>query len=823
MQTDYQPVILNVDDDEIGRYATTKILKKAGFRVIESANGLDAVRLASDSELIVLDVNLPDISGFEVCRRIKSDPTTSHIPVLHLSATYHDTDSTEQGLEMGAEAYLTHPVEPRVLIAYVKSLLRAHSLETELVKSKRALMAITACHKAMLRAQDDVELTSDVCRTLVEIGRYSMVWVGYAERNESGAIRPVAFSGQGGGFFDKASLVWLEGKNGCEPTGAAIRTAKPAKILLVPDAPDNEPWMLEAIRRGYRSSLAIPLMYLSKPFGAVTFYSQGQDEFSEERIVFLSQLADDLSYGISNIRIREVKKSAEEAVRESAEKYRLLFSKESDAVILIDSETHDVMDANEAAEKIYGYTREELLGAKVSMFYADPAKVPDRRELFNEAGNATIVDGLHRKKDGTVFPVEISSGHFTWKGKTIICEIIRDVTERQKAALEKEELKWQLFQSQKLEALGTLVGGIAHDLNNMLQVILGYSQIMLSGKSLHDPNYEDLQRIVHSAEQQAELVKSLLMYARKAPTNKVPVELNRQIEQMTDMLFRSFPKMIDIDLDLDANLYNVIADPSQINQVIMNLAINAKEAMQDQGRLGIETRNVTLGDDYARSPDGAKPGKYVMLLVSDTGKGMDEQTLSRMFDPFFSTKQRGSERGTGMGLCVVKGITEEHDGYISCESMLGKGTTFRVFFPAHNVVEKLDARSEEALEKHGTGTILLIDDEPALIDLGTRVLNNAGYSVVQANNGIEAIELFKMRKDEISLVILDLIMPKMSGMECLRELAKIDPSVKVIIVTGISLEESMMEELGPLICGIVKKPFKMSELNIAVHKVLSSN
>lgn len=821
MVMDPGPVILNVDDDEIGRYATTKILKKAGFRVIESATGFDAIRLAIDSELVVLDVNLPDISGFEVCRRIKTDPTTSHIPVLHLSATYQDTDSTEQGLDGGAEAYLTHPVEPRVLIAYVKALLRAHSLETELVKSNRALMAITACHKAMLRSRDDLELTSDVCKTLVEIGRYGMVWVGYAEENESKTIRPVAFSGQEEGFFDKARLVWSAGANSCEPTGTAIRTGKPAQIQFDSDTPDNEPTKVEAIRRGYRAALAIPLMYHEKPFGAVTFYTEGIDDFSQKRIVFLSQLADDLSYGITNIRIREIKKSAEEAVRESAEKYRLLFSKESDAVILIDSDTLEVMDANEAAEKIYGYTRAELLGASVSKFYVDPANAADGPGLFNEAGNAAIVEGLHRKKDGTIFPVEISSGHFTWKGKTIICEIIRDVTERQKAALEKDELKRQLFQSQKLEALGTLVGGIAHDLNNMLQVILGYSQIMLSGKSVHDPNYEDLQRIVHSAEQQAELVKSLLMYARKAPTNKVPVELNAQIDQMADMLFRSFPKMIDIDLDLHPSLYTVIADPSQINQVIMNLAINAKEAMQDHGRLGIETRNVTLEADCAGSLDNGKPGKYVMLSVSDTGKGMDDQTLSKMFDPFFSTKQRGSERGTGMGLCVVKGITEEHGGHISCESKPGKGTTFRIFFPAYNLVSKSDSLSEEAPEERGTGTILLIDDEPALIDLGKRVLNNAGYSMISAGDGIEGIELFKTRRNEISLVILDLIMPKMSGVECLRELLKMDPSVKVIIVTGISIEDSMMEELSPYICGIVKKPYKMSELSTAVHKVLN--
>lgn len=817
-----QPIILNVDDNEIGRYAVTKTLEKAGFRVIETATGKDAIKRAPQCELVVLDVNLPDISGFEVCRRLKSDPTTSRIPVLHLSATYLDTDSAEQGLEGGAEAYLTHPVEPRVLIAYVKALLRTHSLENELVKFNRDLKAITACHNALLRARDDLELASEVCRILVEIGRYQMVWVGYAEQNEKTNLRPVACSGQDEGFLESVGMVWSESELAFEPTGAAIRTGKPNQIRNISDGLLLERWRAEAIRRGYESSLAIPLISEGAPFGAVTFYSGIPDDFSEERINFLKQFADDLSYGIANIRIRENNKKAQESVRESEEKYRLLFSKESDAVILTDAESLEILDVNEAAENIYGFAKEELLGVKISERWANRENSMAGSGAVTESGNMQIIEELHKKKNGTVFPVETSVGHFTWKGRTVTCQIIRDVTERKRAIEEREQLKWQLFQSQKMEALGTLVGGIAHDLNNMLQVILGYSQVLLSNKTEEDPDYDDLQRIIHCAEQQADLVSSLLMYAKKAPTRKIPVKLNAQVEKMSDMLFRTFPRMIEIDLYLAPDLHSIIADPSQINQLVMNLAINAKEAIRDHGHLRIETKNVDLGHDETKSYPGVTPGHYVMLSISDTGDGMNEQTLTRMFEPFFSTKQRGTDRGTGMGLAVVKGITEEHKGCITCESEPGKGTLFKLFFPASQLVEKLDLPSRESTTKAMTGTVLLVDDEPMLIDLGKRALASSGYSVISASNGIEAIDIFKIRKDEISLVVLDLIMPQMSGVECLKKLLEIDPSARIILVTGFYVEENLLEELSPYIKGIVRKPYKMAELNETVHHALSS-
>ncbi|MGO9566701.1 MAG: response regulator, partial [Desulfomonilaceae bacterium] len=302
-----------------------------------------------------------------------------------------------------------------------------------------------------------------------------------------------------------------------------------------------------------------------------------------------------------------------------------------------------------------------------------------------------------------------------------------------------------------------------------------------------------------------------------------PLELNAEIERTRKLLERTLPKMIDIRLNLEAKLALINADPIQIDQVLMNLAINARDAMPDGGKLIIETKNVTLDEDYCSTRMGLIPGKYVMLSISDTGHGMNELTRARIFEPFFTTKDRDSTKGTGLGLAVVHGIVEQHGGHIICESEPDKGSTFRIYFPAVDrktapknlVVNPLsDSRGE---------TLLLVDDEEFVRDLGKRILRKAGYKVITASNGKEALELYGNEPGEIDLVILDLLMPEMGGKECLKELHKIEPELKVLVASGFSAASSVDESVELGAKGFVSKPFRIEELLQQVRRILDKS
>ncbi len=421
----------------------------------------------------------------------------------------------------------------------------------------------------------------------------------------------------------------------------------------------------------------------------------------------------------------------------------------------------------------------------------------------------------NRKKDGTLFEEEATISPVKDESGQIVnyVAVKRDVT---KEAL----LQKQLLQAQKMEALGTLAGGVAHDFNNILTVVMGFAELLLAEKDHEHPEYSDLEKIFHSATRGADLVQRLLVFSRKSEPNPAPMNLNKQILQIEKLLLRTIPKMIDIKLELSANLPDINADMSQIEQVLMNLAINARDAMPANGTLTISTKAVTIDEDYCRLHLESTPGDHVLLQVSDIGDGMDTNTMERMFEPFFTTKEIG--RGTGLGLAIVYGIVKQHNGHIAVHSEVGKGTTFSVYFPAIEAEAEMDAETTAVMPAFGTETVLLVDDEQFVRELGARILTKHGYTVLQAINGREAIDLFKKETSKISLVILDLIMPEMGGTECLKELLKIDPHLDVLIASGYSAEASMEETIRMGAKGFVGKPFRAVELLQNIRNVLNS-
>ncbi len=472
---------------------------------------------------------------------------------------------------------------------------------------------------------------------------------------------------------------------------------------------------------------------------------------------------------------------------------------------------------NPAFERMTGYTREEAIGEKPSLL----KDLDDDPELFETLkqtlgpGNTWAGRLEKKRKDGTPYfedvtisPVKDSSGNII-----NYVAIKRDIS--QEIALQQ-----QLLQAQKMEAVGTLAGGIAHDFNNLLQVTLGYSEMLLMDREESDPEYADLQKIFRASRSGSDLVRRLLTFSRKVEPKMRPMNLNQQVRHAEKILMRTIPKMIDIELNLTEPLPAVNADPTQIEQVIMNLAVNARDAMPDGGKLLVATRTETVDDHPYGTGGGSGQGRSVILEVSDTGHGMDDETLQHVFEPFYTTKELG--RGTGLGLAMVYGIVELHGGRITCESAPGKGTSFRIFLPAFESADKFDFEEDVSMSASGTETILLVDDEELVRELGRRILSRNGYTVLTATNGKEALASYDIGKDAISLVLLDLVMPEMGGSQCLSELMKINPHLKVIVASGYMADPSVHTALEAGARGFVGKPFRATELLQKVRQTLDS-
>ncbi|NVL90565.1 MAG: response regulator, partial [Desulfobacterales bacterium] len=377
------------------------------------------------------------------------------------------------------------------------------------------------------------------------------------------------------------------------------------------------------------------------------------------------------------------------------------------------------------------------------------------------------------------------------------------------------------LQGQKMEAIGNLAGGIAHDFNNILQVILGNVNLLLYSIGDDDPRYSrKLKQIESSAQRAGALIRKLLTFSRKGEVQPHPTKLNFEVEEARKLLGSTIPKMIAIELQLDPDLRMIDADPVEVNQILMNLAVNARDAMPDGGKLVIGTRNVTLDEEDCRAYPDLKPGEHVMLWVSDTGHGMGKDVLNHLFEPFYTTK--GVGKGTGLGLSTVYGIVKSHQGHITCKSEPGSGTTFKIYFPALDEAAQrvAEERPEELSSMRGTETIMVVDDEEDIRKYCKEVLNRYGYTVLTAKSGEEALEVFGQKGASVDLVVLNLVMEGMGGKRCLEELLRLDPSTKVLILTGYTVSGPLKEvqEMGAR--GILGKPVRHREMANMIRRIL---
>jgi len=521
------------------------------------------------------------------------------------------------------------------------------------------------------------------------------------------------------------------------------------------------------------------------------------------------------------------RKLAEKTIKESEERYRNLYRETRQREQLYESLLNSTPDAvaiynlngetifiNPAFTRIFGFTMEDVQSKRIPFVpesEADKTKAGIEKVLAGEP--VTGFETRRMTKDDRILDISLSSScYYDHEGSIAgILVFLRDVTAT-------KHIEKQLLHYNKMEAVGTLAGGIAHDFNNLLQAIQGYSEILLLDRDIGASGQRELQQISHAAKRGSELTRQLLTFSRKVESKKLLIDLNREVKQAHTMLKRTIPKMIDIELRLDENLNTTDADPAQVEQIIMNLAINAKDAMPEGGRLIIKTENAILDEEFCRTHLGSSPGDYVLLTVSDTGHGMDKKTLEHIFDPFFTTKEVG--QGTGLGLAIVYGIVKSHHGYITSHSELGQGTTLMVYFPAVEQPAEPQEKETGPPIPGGTETILLVDDEKYIRDLATQMLEQFGYKVLTAVDGESALDLYRIKQDKINLAILDLIMPGMGGKQCLAELLKLDAQVKVVVISGYSDTIPIQETIAAGAKDFIAKPFKIRNMLAKIRDVL---
>ena len=489
-------------------------------------------------------------------------------------------------------------------------------------------------------------------------------------------------------------------------------------------------------------------------------------------------------------------------------------------VLLVVDEDRTVLMSNKSVTRMFGHAMDDVIGQQTDLLYFDRRQVPGHK---HEIYDALEREGFHvgaatgSKKDGRTFPLEIITGLLKKHGGSVL--LLRDVTERQQAEEALLERESQLRQSQKMEALGLLAGGVAHDFNNLLTSILGFSSLAAEAMPIDHPARRDMLEVIAAAERAAKLTAQLLALGRKQTLQIGPIELNSVVGGMAELLRRTLGEDVTLDLQLGSGTGYVLADKGGIEQIILNLAVNARDAMPSGGRLAIETAPVTLDEAYCQAHAGVQPGTYGRLVVRDSGHGMTPEVREHAFEPFFTTKEKG--KGTGLGLSMVFGIVHQCQGCIELDSAPGKGAEFRIYFRVAAVGQPAQP-SEHLPLPTGTETVLIVEDEPAVRALAARILGSLGYHVREASSQLEGIAQCRNLDEPVHLLLVDLGLPDGNGVELVAQVRGFRKDFKVLYATGFGSEQATLHGVRVGKDDVIGKPYVQDSLARKVRQVLDA-
>jgi two-component system cell cycle sensor histidine kinase/response regulator CckA len=696
------------------------------------------------------------------------------------------------------------------------ALRRSEESAKRLAQENLSIAEIGRIISSTLRIEEVYELFAEEVQKLIPFDRISINTVNHSDRTVTNTYS----AGSRLTYYPDGKVIPFE--DSIYQNLAPKRSAILVQPMDESDLQTRYPALLPVFQAGFRSMISVPLVAKDQIVGLLHLRSVTPHAYTDADLLLAEKVGREIAGAIANAQLYAERIQAQKALQESEQRYRALAESAQDFIFILDREGN-VEYVNSFGAATFGCRQEELIGRNVVEIF--PSENSDRqlqriREVF-ESGTTLRVDhkatfpNLKLWLNTQIIPLRNEHGEMT-----SVLGVSRDITERKRAEEEMAALQEQLRQSQKMEAIGRLAGGIAHDFNNILTVIRGYSELSLMNLKESDPLKTNLAEIQKAAGRASDLTRQLLAFSRRQILEMKLINLNLLVKDLDKMLRRVISEDIELVTLLAPELESVRADPGQIEQAILNLAVNARDAMPHGGKLIIETANADLDEVYTHTHMGVTPGHYVTFSVSDTGCGMTPEVRERVFEPFFTTK----EQGTGLGLSTVYGIVKQIGGSIWLYSEPGQGTTFKIYLP--RVAEKADGiprRNYSTDLPAGSETILLVEDEPSVRDLASRILRGQGYTVMEAANGHEAMQLLQdQTKKTIHLLFTDMVMPRMGGKELAERLKNLLPDIKILFTSGYT--DGAIVHRGVLHPGthFLQKPFTPVVLARKVREVLDS-
>jgi len=859
--------ILVVEDSPTQAVQIQYLLEKNDYEVTVAQDGQQALEMLEEitPTIIISDIVMPKMNGYQLCNAIKENDRLKDIPVILLTSL-SDPEDVINGLICGANNFIVKPYDENFLLSRIKYILankeirktassqmgieivfrgKRYFLTSERVQMIDLLLStyeaaiqrnldFQVANEKLQQARDELETrvderTAELVDANVNLQKEIEERKRIQEEREKlfddlgirvkemtclyGVSRLISAStGEVAGVFREA--VTLIPPGWCYPGITCTRITFEAQVFTSDNFRET-PWKLSAdiVIQGEKLGL-VEVFYLEeRP-------QLDEGPFLKEERDLIDELARQLGGMVEHHR-------SEATLRESEERHRILFESSRDAIMTLEPPSWRFTSGNRATVQMFAAkTAVEFISRGVEEL--SPELQPDGRpslEKSREMIETAVREGshffewTHSRLNGEDFPATVQLTKMESGGKAFLQATVRDITASKRAEEEREKLQAQFLQAQKMESVGRLAGGVAHDFNNMLQTILGHSEMALEGIPEDSPIREDLQEIQKASQRSADLTRQLLAFARKQTIAPKMLDLNETVGGMLKMLTRLIGEDIDLLWLPSKDIWSLMIDPSQVDQILANLCVNARDAIGGTGKVTIETENVSLDEAYCASHLGFSPGQYVVLTVSDDGCGMDKEVLSHLFEPFFTTKRAGE--GTGLGLATVYGIVQQNGGYINVYSEPGQGTTFKIYLPRFEGKASaiLDEPEEKTPTSHGE-TVLLVEDEESILKLGKKMLERLGYVVLTASAPAEALRRVEEHGGEIHLLITDVIMPEMDGRELSERMIEIKPALKCLFMSGYTA--NAIAHRGVLDEGVqfIEKPFSLQNLAVKVRRAL---